>query len=151
MGLSQSDSFMVMERSTRQRTAIMAAFQDARRPLLPAEVLALAIQHSPKLGIATVYRNLKAMVDEGVIKAVLLPGESPRFELKEHQHHHHHFQCKACNRVYDIDACPGNLSRLAPKGFRVDDHELTLYGRCIECNDKDAAVSSATADLAKAQ
>ena len=123
-----------MERSTRQRTAIIDAFEQEQRPLSPAEVLAIAMQQSPKLGIATVYRNLKAMVDEGVLKTVLLPGESPRFELMEHHHHHHHFQCKQCNRVFDIDACPGNLSKLAPKGFLVEDHELTLYGRCVECN-----------------
>jgi len=123
-----------MERSTRQRTAIIEAFQQEQRPLLPAEVLTIAIRHSPRLGIATVYRNLKAMVDEGLLKAVLLPGDSPRFELMEHHHHHHHFQCKQCNRVFDIDACPGNLAKLAPKGFVVDDHELTLYGSCMECN-----------------
>ncbi len=127
-------SSRLMERSTRQRSAIIEAFQQEQRPLLPAEVLSIAIQRSPKLGIATVYRNLKAMVDEGVLKAVLLPGDSPRFELMEHHHHHHHFQCKQCNRVFDIDACPGNLAKLAPKGFVVDDHELTLYGSCMECN-----------------
>jgi hypothetical protein len=56
---------------------------------------------------------------------VHLPGENPRFELVGHQHHHH-FQCRQCQRVFDVHACPGDLGRLAPQGFTVEDHDLTL-------------------------
>ena len=64
--------------------------------------------------------------------SVMLPGETARFEAKGHGHHHH-FQCRSCSKVFDVHACPGNLSQLAPQGFTVEDHELTLYGRCSEC------------------
>ena len=121
-----------MERSTRQRTAIRDALDAAQRPLLPQEVLTAAQTQVPGLGIATVYRNLKALLDEGVIQLVALPGENPRYETVGHGHHHH-FQCTACDRVFDVHACPGDLSRLAPAGFTVEDHELTLYGRCRDC------------------
>ena len=121
-----------MERSTRQRTAIRDALDAAQRPLLPQEVLAAARAVVPGLGIATVYRNLKALLDDGAVKLVALPGENPRYETVGHGHHHH-FQCTACSRVFDVHACPGDLSRLAPAGFTVEDHELTLYGRCRDC------------------
>jgi Fur family ferric uptake transcriptional regulator len=121
-----------MERNTRQRAAIRDAIAEAHRPLLPQEVLGAAQQAVPGLGIATVYRNLKALVDEGELRPVHLPGENPRFELVGH-HHHHHFQCRACQRVFDVHACPGDLSAMAPLGFTVEDHDLTLYGRCREC------------------
>ena len=93
------------ERSTRQRAAIRDAIEQAGRPLLAQEVLELAGLHVPRLGIATVYRNIKAMVEEGAIKQVLLPGENPRFELAGHAHHHH-FQCYTCQKVFDIHSCP---------------------------------------------
>ena len=121
-----------MERNTRQRSAIRDAIAEAHRPLLPQEVLAAAQSQVPGLGIATVYRNLKALVDEGELQAVTLPGENPRFELAGHGHHHH-FQCRTCGRVFDVHACPGDLQRLAPAGFTVDGHDLTLYGRCRDC------------------
>lgn len=121
-----------MERNTRQRAAIREAIVLADRPLLPQEVLEAAQQASPGLGIATVYRNLKALADEGEISIVDLPGENPRYEAAGHQHHHH-FQCLQCQRVYDVHACPGNLAHLAPAGFTVEAHELTLYGRCSRC------------------
>lgn len=121
-----------MERNTRQRNAIREAIASAGRPLLPQEVLDAAQVQVPGLSIATVYRNLKGLQEEGELRSVTLPGENPRFELACDSHHHH-FQCLNCQRVFDVHACPGDLSRLAPPGFRVEAHDLTLYGRCQEC------------------
>ena len=125
----------VMERSTRQRTAIRDTLAQAGRPLLPQEILSSAHAQVPGLGIATVYRNLKALVEEGVLKPVDLPGQSTRYEVA-HRAHHHHFQCRDCQRVFDIHACPGDLSSLAPAGFVVDEHEINLYGYCQDCAEK---------------
>ena len=122
----------VMERSTRQRSAIRAVIEAAGRPLSPQEVLDAAQTEVPGLGIATVYRNLKLLVDASEIAVVTLPSESPRYESAQHPHHHH-FQCTACKRVFDVHECPGNMAQLAPKGFTVEHHELTLYGRCDLC------------------
>jgi Fur family ferric uptake transcriptional regulator len=121
-----------MERMTRQRSAIESSVAEAGRPLLPHEVLQLAQRAVPRLSIATVYRQLKALVDEGALRAVQLAGESPRYEPAAHGHHHH-FQCTSCQRVFDMHGCPGNLAHLAPAGFVVEDHEVTLYGRCADC------------------
>ena len=121
-----------MERNTRQRSAIRDAIAQAGRPLLPQEVLAAAQAAAPGLSIATVYRNLRALQDEGALRAVLLPGENARYELAGAAHHHH-FQCLSCQRVFEVTACPGDLASLAPAGFTVEDHDLTLYGRCGDC------------------
>lgn len=121
-----------MERSTRQRDAIRQALLQAGRPLLPTEILAAAQLEVPALGIATVYRNLKQLQEAGEVQSVDLPGEAPRFEPAG-PHHHHHFSCTACQRVFDVHACPGDMQKLAPAGFTVERHELTLYGRCDEC------------------
>ena len=121
-----------MERATRQNTAIRAAIAAAGRPLSPAEVLDAARRHVAALGLATVYRNLKALVDAGEIQVVTLPGEVARYELT-HPGHHHHFRCDACQRVFDVHQCPGDLAGLAPPGFAVSRHEITLYGLCSDC------------------
>lgn len=84
------------------------------------------------MGLATVYRNLKQLVDVGDIQVVELPGEATRYEVAGHKHHHH-FHCRDCDRVFDVHECPGNMKDLAPRGFIVEDHELTLYGRCSDC------------------
>jgi len=99
-----------MERSTRQRSAIRTVIDAAGRPLSPQEVLETAQAEVPALGLATVYRNLKTLVDQGEISVVTLPGDSPRYESAEHAHHHH-FQCTNCKRVFDVHACPGDLAQ----------------------------------------
>jgi len=121
-----------MLRATRQRAAIGMVIQAAQRPLTPQEVLQGARSIVRALGMATVYRNLKRLVADGTVHTITLPGESPRYE-KRVSAHHHHFQCTTCRRVYDIPGCPGNLRRMAPRGFRVEHHDVTLYGRCPGC------------------
>ena len=122
-----------MERETRQRTAIRAAVELSGRPLSALEILESAQEQVAGMGIATVYRNLKALTESGVLTVVSLAGANPRYEATRHGHHHHHFMCTECERVFDIHSCPGSMLDAAPKGFTVERHELTLYGRCNEC------------------
>lgn len=125
---------LMINRKTRQGEAIRRVISEAGRPLSPAEILDGAKQESPTLGLATVYRVLKRLVEAGQIAAVQLPGEAPRYEDRSvAAHHHHHFQCDACGRVFDVPGCPGGLEALTLPGFRVDGHELILYGRCASC------------------
>lgn len=122
-----------MSRRTRQRDAIRAAFERLDRPLSPQEVLEAAADEAESLSLATVYRALKSMSEEGEIVTVVVPGESPRYEVAGKEHHHH-FHCRECGRVFEMPGCVGNrLDELAPDGFEVQDHELTLIGRCAEC------------------
>lgn len=121
-----------MQRRTVQRDAIEAAIAEAGRPLTPAEVHEAALDVAPTLGLATVYRALRALAEAGEIVAVEVPGEAPRYERAD-LGHHHHFQCSACGKLFDLDGCPGNMKSLAPKGFTVERHEIMLFGRCAEC------------------
>jgi Fur family transcriptional regulator, ferric uptake regulator len=121
-----------MERDTRQRAAIRSAIEGAQRPLSPPEILSMAQADVPQMSLATVYRNLKAMQEDGAIASVWLPGESARYEAT-HLAHHHHFRCNRCARVFDIHGCAGDALHVAPEGFVVERHELTLYGLCAAC------------------
>ena len=123
-----------MERNTRQRQAIRRIFEEIDRPLSPQEVLPAARSYAPGLGIATVYRNVKALVEEGWLASVSLPGEPPRYEMAG-KRHHHHFRCRTCDRVFEINGCSTNLIQLTPQGFRLEGHEVVLYGRCVACVD----------------
>lgn len=121
-----------MERNTRQRGAIRRAFQRADRPLGTGEVLELARGEVGGLGIATVYRNIRTLVNEGWLDVVELPGEVPRYE-PHGKPHHHHFRCRQCNRVYEVMGCVQSLNDIVPPGFTLENHELVLYGLCADC------------------
>ncbi|MEM8783067.1 MAG: transcriptional repressor [Planctomycetota bacterium] len=121
-----------MPRHTAQRTAIRAAIEAADGPLTPQEVLDAATPDAPGLGIATVYRALSAGVEDGWLQAVHLPIGPTRYE-PAHRQHHHHFRCTACDRVFDLQGCPGNLQELLPPGFQLEQHDITLHGKCAKC------------------
>lgn len=123
------------QRQTKQRQVIATMLKQAGRPLLPKELLDKAQESLPQLGIATVFRTLKKMVDEGEATIVSLPGDSPRYERSDLAHHHH-FKCEECESVFEINGCPGHLEQLLPKGFQMAGHEITLFGRCADCSNK---------------
>ncbi|MEM7235037.1 MAG: transcriptional repressor [Planctomycetota bacterium] len=121
-----------MKRNTKQRDAIRQVFERRIHPLAPQEVLEEAQALSPGLGIATVYRNLKALVDDGWLVPVLVPGEPDRYE-RAGKRHHHHFRCRDCEGLFDVEGCVSGLEAMLPDGFQLEGHELTLYGRCGGC------------------
>jgi Fur family transcriptional regulator, ferric uptake regulator len=121
-----------MQRNTRQRDAIRGVLAAAGRPLGPQEVLTAARAELPGVGIATVYRTLKGLIEEGWLRAVELPGAAPRYEVAGKQHHHH-FHCRHCDGVFEVEACPADIPRLLPGGFRLEGHEIILYGLCAGC------------------
>lgn len=124
---------MDMERNTRQRAAIRDAITTEGRPLLAQEILEIAQKDVAGMSIATVYRNLNALVDAQEIQVVCLPGQNPRYESAALLHHHH-FQCTRCGRVVDVFSCPGDMKSMAPAGCAVEEHDLLLYGKCERCS-----------------
>ncbi|MGH9628429.1 MAG: Fur family transcriptional regulator [Bryobacteraceae bacterium] len=121
-----------MTRNTKQRKAIRDAFEQANRPLSAEEVLSAAQAQTAGLGIATVYRTIKSLAEEGWLVPVELPGEAPRYELAGKEHHHH-FHCRECGKVYEIEGCLENLKRMIPPGYLITGHEVVLYGLCSTC------------------
>lgn len=124
---------MTATRSTRQRDVISRILQDAEGPLAVSDVLDRARGDLPGLGVATVYRTLKLLTDQGRIHPVTLDGET-RYEASG-QGHHHHFSCQDCGRVFTLHTCPVALpsGTVYPGGFIVRTHEVTLYGQCPDC------------------
>ncbi len=120
------------QRKTQQRGAIRHALRQADRPLSPQEILDSARDSVPGLGIATVYRNVKALVGDGWLRTVDLPGAPSRYEVAG-KDHHHHFHCRSCDRVFEVEECPGTLQDIAPQGFELHSHEIILYGTCDSC------------------
>lgn len=121
-----------MIRRTKQKEAIASVLQKKHQPLTIEEIHRIALKTVPSLGIATVYRTLKSLLEEGCIKTVELPGQPLHYE-EAHKGHHHHFCCNACHGVFELEKCLSGIHQLAPKGFQVADHEIILYGTCAGC------------------
>jgi len=127
-----SEAELKMQRKTQQRAAIRRAFEQADRPLSPQEVLDSAQDEMPGLGMATVYRNIRSLMEKGWLHSVGLPGAPDRYEVAG-KHHHHHFHCRRCDAVFEVEACPDDVETLPPEGFEVESHEIIFYGLCNTC------------------
>lgn len=126
---------MVQRRNTPQRRVIESILEQSSSPMLPKELHEKVQETMPKLGIATIFRALKDLVDQGSARAVNVPGDSSRYETVKRVHHHH-FKCTTCQQVYCIEGCPGNLDSLLSPGFELLDHDITLFGSCATCSQK---------------
>ena len=90
----------------------------------------------PRVSLGTVYRNLRLLVAEGLVKE--LPGPHARFDGNTRDHHR--FTCLACGRIADLDApltephSRALVSRVASLGgFSVSHHRIEFFGRCGAC------------------
>jgi Fur family ferric uptake transcriptional regulator len=125
-----------VERNTRQKQAIRDVFERVQRPLSTDEILTEAKLQIKSLGIATVYRSIRALLEEGWLAAVDVPGRNPLYE-RSGKAHHHHFLCTGCERVYELEGCSTQIRDL-PRGFRASGHDVTIYGTCPACRPKPA-------------
>jgi Fur family transcriptional regulator, ferric uptake regulator len=121
-----------MIRKTQQREVIKSIVFGSGRALSVNEIYDEALKTQPTMGISTVYRTLKSLLESAEITTVEIGGEAPRYELAGLAHHHH-FKCNTCEKVFDLMGCLPQLSDLLPKGFKLHTHEITLFGKCAKC------------------
>ena len=120
-------------RNTRQRSAIYGVLAEGDHPLTIDELHDGALKRVKRLGIATVYRTVKALIDRGEIVPVEVAGAPTRYEASG-KGHHHHFHCRTCGKVYEIRGCARAIEALAPAGFTTEAHDVTLTGQCDSCS-----------------
>lgn len=91
----------------------------------------------PDLSLGTVYRNLAAFKNEGVIMSVGTVDGMERYDANTLPHPH--FVCIHCNAVIDVEeiASPQELASQVHCGS-VRDCVLTFYGICNQCVSIDA-------------
>jgi Fur family ferric uptake transcriptional regulator len=136
-GSADTDPSRVV-RSTRQRRAIeelMASSDDFRSAQDVHELLRRA---GERVGLATVYRALQAMVDSGELD-VLKTGAGEAVYRRCGASHHHHLVCRQCGRTVEIKGPTVErwATTVAEKhGYDDVRHTLELFGVCTPCQER---------------
>jgi Fur family ferric uptake transcriptional regulator len=123
-----------MKRKTNQRSAIQEVFGKIDRPLTISEILKAGRNTVQSLNEATVYRNLKLLVENGWLEKINSPELGTLYE-RAGKEHHHHFQCRSCDRLFEISGCAFNEDSSTPPGFVTESHEVYLFGICSNCKE----------------
>ncbi|MGA2479940.1 MAG: transcriptional repressor [Spirochaetia bacterium] len=91
---------------------------------------------NPKIGRATIYRSIEKLLSMKVLDRIDFADGTHYFRLCESDGHHHHLACTQCHRVVDLKFCLSQ-EQIASIGkqqnFSIEDHAITLFGRCKDC------------------
>jgi Fe2+ or Zn2+ uptake regulation protein len=124
---------MKKTRMTYQRRMILEQVE-ARHAHVTAEVIYEQLKPAmPELSLSTVYRNLKALADEGKVSVSDL-GTGQMYEAVT-QVPHHHLVCLNCGRVMTLEHAIVQplFAAIEARGFQVATPHLILYGHCDQC------------------
>jgi Fur family transcriptional regulator, ferric uptake regulator len=121
--------------ATPQRVGVLAELMHEQDDVTAQELHGRLRSRGERLGLATVYRTLSALADEGVVDALSHhPGElCYRWCGAEH---HHHLVCSSCHRVVELGGCelePWLERASAQHGFVATGHRLEVAGVCADC------------------
>ena len=127
---------------TEQRIRILLALSSCPEKHLTAEEIYEIVKTDfPEIGLATVYRTIQLLGSLHLIDRINFDDGFVRYEMGSAlegtgRHRHHHLICIKCGRVLSFQ--DDLLEELEEKitgatGFRVVNHEVKLYGYCVEC------------------
>src|SRR5262245_738955 len=123
-------------RLTAPRHAVLEVVRGIKAHPTAEEVHRLVTRRAPRVSLGTVYRNLRQLVDAGLLGE--LPGPPARYDATIRAHHH--FTCLHCGRITDVEAPVAEphsraLSRrvAARAGLTITHHRIEFFGHCQEC------------------
>jgi Fur family peroxide stress response transcriptional regulator len=125
---------VIHKRATRQLEAVFQALRGDPSHPFADEIYRRVRKQLPRISLATVYRNLQRLVEDGKIRTVLLGERVARYDPETSDHDH--FVCEQCGRIIDIFLERDRQIDLTPllcAGYRVTMHNLTVYGVCQVC------------------
>lgn len=123
------------ERVTRQRLLVADALAAHGRQITAQDLYDRLRRREPKIGRATIFRTLEALVAAGVARRLEQDGHVYGYVACRPEHHHH-LACDRCGRVEEIEEAyitPVADRVAADLGFTIDDARLDFYGLCASC------------------
>lgn len=121
----------MQRRNTMQRLAVLKAI-DVLGHTTSDELIQYMGKIQSDVSLATIYRNLGILVEEGQVRKLKL-GDFDVYETIKEKHYH--FICKSCGKIMDIPTSNINPMDI-PKDFmdnEISDYDLVLFGYCKNC------------------
>ena len=87
-------------------------------------------EQGSQISLATVYNNLKTLVEEGVLRKITLDGSPDRFDRAGQ---HQHLICVHCGKLVDVDLDDMTDIISAQLGRKILSYELRVQYLCEDC------------------
>ncbi|MBQ3053414.1 MAG: transcriptional repressor [Clostridia bacterium] len=119
---------------SRQRDALLSLLQSVYSHPTAEWLYENLKMDFPNISLATVYRNLNLLCEQGMAMRVDVGDDKNHFDANTKNHYH--FLCKGCRSVIDVsneELSDVNLPVEEKFGFKVDTHSLVFFGLCDKC------------------
>lgn len=86
------------------------------------------------ISLATIYKNIRSMVDNLLLLEVKLPNEKSVYEIAKDNHSH--LVCSKCQEIIDVFVDTNSIVKdISSKyDFNIDQSDLVLSGTCKSCS-----------------
>ena len=123
-------------RLTRQQAAVADALGGADDFTSAQDLHARLRTEGHKVGLATVYRALQTLADQGQVDVLRTDDGESVYRRCSTGAHHHHLVCRVCGRAEEIEG--RGVERWAATvaeqhGYTDVDHTLEVFGVCSNC------------------
>lgn len=123
-------------RVTSPRLVVLDVLDELGTHVTVADVRRAAVERLGAVSVQAVYDVLSALTLAGLARCIETPGHAARYESRVGDNHHH-FVCRSCGTTIDVDCAAGEAPCLTPhalpRGFAVDEAEVTYWGHCKDC------------------
>ena len=117
-----------------QRQIILSALQKLKTHPTIDELYAEIYMEHPSISKSTVYRNLRRLAADGLVRNISLPDGLERYDGTIRQHYH--FRCNECHCIIDVDVehSMAMSDQVQEKyGFKAVNHDVVFTGFCRNC------------------
>lgn len=125
-------------RMTKQKKAIYNILRGTTTHPPVEWIFSEASKIMPDISLATVYRNLSSLCQDGLITEMQYTKLQTRFDGDPRPHYH--FVCLNCGKILDaepeLEKLRPGIEELALNSLRehITGHRLEFYGYCRECS-----------------
>lgn len=124
-------------KQTLQRAFVLEIFLGISGHLTVQELADRVRVHESNIGLTTVYRTLRLLVESGVAEERHFTDGQARFEVAKLGTHHDHLICTTCGKIFEFedDEIEARQSLVAlERGMTILRHRHEIYA---ECNNPD--------------
>lgn len=123
-------------RHTKQKDAVLQQLRRCVDFVSAQELHKQLSEQGERIGLATVYRRLNALAEDGSADTVRL-NDQQMFRICDDNRHHHHLICEQCGKTIEIEPPDEQwLKRIAQEhDFEINSHTVEVFGVCRDCRE----------------
>ncbi len=128
---------MAVKRNTWQREAVRSALGQNAGFVSAQDLHTRMREEGSPIGLATVYRALADLADEGTADSLLSDSGESLFRVCVTDSHHHHLICRVCGDTVEIEASAVEKwaqGVAAEHGYTQPAHVIDIFGVCPRCS-----------------